>query len=104
MKKVAALFFFFALCFCPVIAAGPNARAFEVPFRKIVRKPVESEGITSIGYSRVAKILEIEFRNGRIYQYAGVSEWTRRKFMSAESKGMFFQAEIRGHYAYRRMR
>jgi hypothetical protein len=72
------------------------------PVRTIARVPVESQSIASIGYHRRAKILEIEFRNGGIYQYSDVSAATYKKFLRSESKGQFFQRRIRGQYAYRR--
>jgi hypothetical protein len=62
------------------------------------RTPVESDAIRSIGYDREAMILEIEFADGAVYQYLRVPADVHDAFMSAESKGKFFQQSIRDNY------
>lgn len=38
----------------------------------MIRTPVGSSSLTSVGYDADNLILEVEFRNGKIYQYLGV--------------------------------
>jgi uncharacterized protein YqiB (DUF1249 family) len=61
------------------------------------RQDVESSVIESAGYSMV---LEIEFENGRIYQYYDVPVSVYLELMAAESKGKYFNAHIRNEYKY----
>ena len=66
------------------------------------RLPVESSSIDSIGYEK--KVLEVEFRNGGVYQYFDVPEEQLVMLMRAGSKGAFFNRNIRGRYASKRLR
>ena len=61
------------------------------------RQEVESSVIGAVGHSRV---LEIQFESGRIYQYLDVPEAIYDAMLSAESKGKYFNANIRGKFAY----
>jgi hypothetical protein len=60
------------------------------------RAPVESSSLASVGYQ--GAVLEVEFRNGGVYRYIDVPEEVHRRLMSAESKGRFFNFEIRDAY------
>jgi XTP/dITP diphosphohydrolase len=64
------------------------------------RLPVESSDIVSIGYDPAAKILEVEFQGGRVYQYRGVEPDIHAQFMRADSYGTFFFAHVNGQYRY----
>jgi KTSC domain len=59
---------------------------------------VISSNISSIGYEN--NILEIEFLNGSVYQYSGVSENTYISLMNASSHGTYFNSFIKGVYPY----
>ncbi len=59
------------------------------------RIPVESSNLASVGYDTEKATLEIEFLNGGIYQYFGVSLETYEGLMSAGSKGSFFDRNIK---------
>ena len=61
------------------------------------RQEVESSVIGAVGHSRV---LEIQFESGRIYQYFNVPEDVYEEMLKAESKGKYFNANIRGKYIY----
>jgi hypothetical protein len=61
------------------------------------RVPVESSSIDSVGYEK--NVLEVRFRNGGLYQYLDVPEEALAMLMRAESKGRFFNQNIRGRYA-----
>ena len=57
----------------------------------------------SVGYESKAKILEIEFRSGAVYQYLGVPKRVHEGLLRAESKGQYFNGEIRAEYAFVRV-
>ncbi|HUS26806.1 MAG TPA: non-canonical purine NTP pyrophosphatase [Nevskiaceae bacterium] len=68
------------------------------------RIPVESSDIVAIGYDPKSRVLEIEFKEDRLYQYLDVEPDVYEKFMRAESYGQYFFASISRHYRYRRAR
>lgn len=49
------------------------------------REYVTSSRISSVGWEH--EVLEVEFKNGDIYQYQGVSENEYKHFMNASSLG-----------------
>lgn len=61
------------------------------------RTPVTSSNIVSVGYEAETLTLEIEFKNGSVYQYSGVPSDEFDSFMNAGSKGTYFHARIK-HY------
>ncbi len=61
---------------------------------------VESDVIHAIGYDPEIHLLEIIFNDGRIYQYRGVPSEVDEELQSAESKGRYFQENIRGEFQY----
>lgn len=61
------------------------------------RKSVKSSQINSIGYDPNSRILEIEFNNGKVYQYAPVTASCHQELMSAESHGKYFNANIKNN-------
>ena len=63
------------------------------------RQPVESSNLRSVGYDPATRTLEVEFRNGVVYQYSRVDEETFHRFMASPSKGKFFNRSIL-HSAY----
>ena len=67
------------------------------------RDPVASSNITSAGYDDASQTLEIEFRNGTVYQYYNVDTALFEKFMQAASKGEFLNTYIRNAYPYSRV-
>lgn len=61
--------------------------------------PVESEVIASIGYDDKSKLLIVVFKNGIAYTYPSVSWEVFRSFVSASSKGKYFNKHIKEQYA-----
>ena len=57
----------------------------------------------SVGYESTSKILEIEFQSGEVYQYLEVPEMVHKGLLRAESKGQYFNSEIRDDYAFVRV-
>lgn len=68
------------------------------------RKQVGSSAIRVIGYAPERRLLEVEFHSGRVYRYHGVPPAVHRRFLAAESKGRFFNFEIKPGYRCERVR
>lgn len=62
------------------------------------REPVSSSSIVSIGYD--AGTLEIEFQNGRVYRYLGVTADVVEELRSAPSIGRYFTQRIKLTFPY----
>lgn len=67
------------------------------------RIPLSSSNVASVGYDPKTQTLEVEFQNGNVYQYFDVIQGVYDGLMSAESKGMFLNAQIKGCYRYARV-
>ena len=67
------------------------------------RKTVRSTNIASVGYDAGTKTLEIEFRSGGVYQYAGVPEKRYDGLMKASAIGSYFHREIKQWYVCRKV-
>lgn len=59
------------------------------------RIAVDSSQIAAVGHDPLADVMEIQFRTGGVYRYAGVSLALFRGFLSAESHGKFFGEHIK---------
>ncbi len=68
----------------------------------MIRQPVDSSNLRSVGYDEATQTLEIEFHNGGIYQYYAVPS-VYQALMSAPSHGKYFHAHIKGVYQYKRV-
>lgn len=64
------------------------------------RTPVSSSNIAAIGYDSDNAVLEVEFNNGAVYAYSGVPLAEYEAIMSADSKGKYLHANIKGRYPY----
>lgn len=64
------------------------------------RLPVDSTNLSSVGYDPQNKVLEIEFKNGNIYQYFSVPENINLGLISASSAGKYFNSNIKDIYRY----
>lgn len=58
----------------------------------------------SVGYDLAEQVLEVEFTSGAIYQYLDVPAAVFDHPMCAESKGRYFNQEVRDNYAALRQR
>jgi prevent-host-death family protein len=70
---------------------------------RLQRRPVPSTTMASVGYDATTQTLEIEFRNGRVYQYRSVEAATFERLMKARSKGQFLNAYVRNSYPFFRV-
>ncbi|MBD2453842.1 KTSC domain-containing protein [Nostoc sp. FACHB-87] len=64
----------------------------------IAMLPVNSSMAIAVGYSDSDRILQVEFQNGAVYQYAEVEPETWEDLHDADSVGEFFNQEIKGRY------
>jgi hypothetical protein len=64
--------------------------------------PVQSSLIASIGYS-VRATLDLEFRSGALYRYFAVPHTIFQELIAAESKGAYFNRNIRSRFPYKRL-
>ena len=64
---------------------------------------MDSENLSSLGYDAASQVLEIEFRNGRVYQYEGVPQRLVDELLQTPSKGQYFNSQIKGRYSYHRI-
>ena len=69
----------------------------------MLKQSVGSTNLMSIGYDRETETLEVEFLNGRIYQYYGVPNNLHDQLMQAPSKGQFFNSYVRNSYPFSRV-
>lgn len=65
--------------------------------------PVESSSIAAVGFDPELSVLSIRFHSGGTYRYFGVPASVHAAFLAAESKGAFFQAEIRPRHPAERI-
>jgi hypothetical protein len=68
------------------------------------RKRVNSSRIRSAGYDPQKQLLEIEFSDGRVVSYRGVSAEVYRQFMNAPSPVSFYEDKIAENYPETRVR
>jgi hypothetical protein len=66
------------------------------------RIDVKSSMIKSAGFDAASRTFEIEFRSG-VYQYSDVPQDVFDRFMASDSKGKFFDANIKDKYRFRKL-
>ena len=64
---------------------------------------VESTAISEIDYDAGRTKLLVRFQSGEAYVYVGVPGEVHRSFVEADSKGRFFQQQIRDRYPFNRL-
>jgi hypothetical protein len=79
---------------------GSKAEAPHLMEVMMIRQPVTSEALASAGYDSAHQIFEVEFHNGRIYRYFDFPDEAYEQFISASSKGTFFNTQIKKRYAF----
>lgn len=70
----------------------------------VLRQVVESQIIHSVGYAKEPGVLEVQFRNGWIYQYKDVPESVYLALMNAPSHGKYLKRHIVDVYVTHRVR
>jgi hypothetical protein len=64
----------------------------------VKRQPVKSRILKSVGYDDTAKILEIEFQSGLVYQYSGVPPKVYADLMRSSEIGKYFSDKVRTQF------
>lgn len=67
------------------------------------RKRVNSSKIRAVGYDPKERVLEVEFSDGRVLAYRGVSPEIHRQFMAAPSPTSYFEDKIEEDFPSRRL-
>lgn len=62
------------------------------------RTPVASTVLAEVGYDPHRKVLEVQFRTGRVYHYHGVPSSAVQALLSSDSIGTYFNEEIKARY------
>jgi hypothetical protein len=70
---------------------------------KMERTSVSSSNIEAIGYEQGSTTLEVEFKNGSVYQYFDVPESVYDELSTASSVGGYLAAHVKGVYRYSRV-
>ena len=68
------------------------------------RKNVSSSSIRSVGFDERNRVLEVEFDDGRINQYSGVSVEIHRRLMSALSMVSNFRDNVEESFTAKRVK
>jgi hypothetical protein len=64
---------------------------------------VDSTAIREIDYDADRAKLLVRFMSGERYVYVGVPGEVHRSFVEADSKGRFFQSQIRDRYPFNKL-
>jgi hypothetical protein len=67
------------------------------------RTYVTSSNVESVGYDLNSQTLEVEFKNGYVYQYFDVPETIYDSMLNAESAGKYLIDNIKGVFRYARV-
>jgi hypothetical protein len=65
---------------------------------------VNSTLLAGVGYDAGELLLQLEFRDGAIYRYFAVPAAIHQSLLAADSKGSYFNREIRGRFGYTLLR
>lgn len=61
---------------------------------------VESSLLATVAYDGSESVLRLEFRDGAIYSYFAVPAAIYEALLAADSKGSYFNRQIRGRFRY----
>ncbi|GAA3929277.1 KTSC domain-containing protein [Hymenobacter algoricola] len=60
------------------------------------RQPIRSTSLKAVGYEADTRTLEIEFRNGRVVRYVGVSAAVHLALLAVPGKALFVTQVLEG--------
>ncbi len=69
----------------------------------MIRTPVVSSNVASVGYDEKSSTLEVQFRDSSIYQYFEVPPHIYTGLLGARSVGGFLNDQVKGVYRYRKV-
>ncbi len=67
------------------------------------RYAVESTTLLSVGYLPPQGVLEVAFRDGSQYRFFAVPARSVEQLLAADSKGRYFNQNIRNHFRFQRV-
>lgn len=67
------------------------------------RTPVVSSNLASVGYDAEDRLLEVEFKNGTVYQYLNVGPDTWAAMQAANSQGQYLNQHIKPGHMFRKL-
>jgi hypothetical protein len=70
------------------------------PLRMMTSVTIRSSSLAQVAYDGLRAILQIEFRDGTVYQYVGVPLQTYHDLLRADSKGAYFNQYIRSCFPH----
>lgn len=62
------------------------------------RQAVQSSNVASVGYDAETQTLEVEFKGGAVYHYAGVPAGVYVELLGAASVGGYLARAVKGVY------
>ena len=68
------------------------------------RKKVSSGSIRSIGFDERSRVLEVEFSDGKVVQYSGVSAEIHRRLVNAPSIVSYFRDNVEESFTAKRIK
>lgn len=68
------------------------------------RKKVSSSSIRSVGFDERNRVLEVEFSDGRVVQYSGVSAEVHRRLVSSPSIVSYFRDNVEESFTAKRVK
>lgn len=69
----------------------------------MVMHEVSSSNISRVGYDSDTQTLQVEFKDGAVYQYFDVPENVFQDLLTAGSAGSYLHQNIKGAYRYSRV-
>jgi KTSC domain-containing protein len=72
--------------------------------KQIPKKHVLSTAVWAVGYDEPRGVLQMELMNGAVYDYLDVPRSVYERFMNADSKGGYYNREVRDKYEYFQLR
>lgn len=66
-------------------------------------REVDSTAILTVAYDKDEKLMWLRFTSGDLYEYRGVEMQTVTGLLEAESKGHFYQENIKDKFDYERV-
>lgn len=69
----------------------------------MLKQSTRSTNLVTVGYDERTQTLEVEFLDGRVYQYYDVPDNMHDQLMRASSKVQFFNEHIRYSYPFSRV-
>ncbi|MEO8004163.1 MAG: KTSC domain-containing protein [Betaproteobacteria bacterium] len=68
------------------------------------RRKVSSGTIRSIGFDERSRVLEVEFSDGKVVQYSGVSAEIHRRLVNAPSIVSYFRDNVEESFTAKRIK